>query len=225
MSLKPPKKSDLNKAWMNPKPDRKMKIQPEYHLIVSEGTHTEPAYFEAIRNTINRQYREKIQLQIFGEGENTIRLFWKAKQRALDNANIYRHVWIIYDTDDFPAEHVDRVADLCRKNSSEETEYHAVWSNQCMELWYLLHFSFMQSDLHRAEYWPKLTDWLTKINAGKYKKNRKDMYQTLRPFMDTAIANAKRLEAINRGSLPSKAAPGTKIYELVETLKPYLPKM
>ena len=34
--------------------------------------------------------------------------------------------------------------------------------------------------------------------------------------------NAKRLNAINEGKLPSKAAPGTKVYELIEVLKPYL---
>lgn len=37
LSLKPPKKSDLNKSWMKKKPDRMIKIQPEYHLIVTEG--------------------------------------------------------------------------------------------------------------------------------------------------------------------------------------------
>lgn len=222
MSLKPPKKSDLNKSWMKPKLDRGMKIQPEYHLIVSEGTETEPAYFEAIRDIINSRYRKKIQLEVFGEGDNTINLFWKAKQRASDNANGFRHVWVVYDTDDFPAEHIDRVVELCKENSTEDTEYHAVWSNQCVELWYLLHFSYMQSDIHRTAYWPKLTDWLTGISTETYEKNRKDMYQILRPFMDFAIANAKRLEKNNEGKLPSKAAPGTKIYELVEKLKPYL---
>ena len=224
MSLKPPKKSDRNKSWMKPKPDRRMKIQPEYHLIVSEGTDTEPAYFESIRDIINSQYREKIQLDVSGEGDNTINLFWKAKKKAEDSPNGYRHVWIVYDTDDFPAEYIDRVVELCRENSTEETEYHAVWSNQCVELWYLLHFSFMQSDIHRTEYWPKLTGCLTGIGAGTYEKNRRDMYQILRPFMDFAIANAKRLEVINQGKPPSKAAPGTKIYELVEKLKPYLPE-
>lgn len=222
MSLKPPKKSDLNKSWMKPKPDRGMKIQPEYHLIVSEGTDTEPAYFEAIRDIINSRYRKKIQLEVSGEGDNTINLFWKAKQRASDSANGFRHVWVVYDTDDFPAEHIDRVVELCKENSTEDTEYHAVWSNQCVELWYLLHFSYMQSDIHRTAYWPKLTDWLIGIGAGTYEKNRKDMYQILRPFMDFAIANAKRLEKINEGKSPSKAAPGTKIYELVEKLNPYL---
>ena len=41
-------------------------------------------------------------------------------------------------------------------------------------------------------------------------------------FMNSAIANAKRLDAANQGKTPSKAAPGTKVYELVEKLKPYL---
>lgn len=224
MSLKPPKKSDLNKAWMKPKPDRNLKIQPEYHLIVSEGTDTEPAYFEAIRDIINGQYRGKIMLEIYGEGDNTINLFRKAQKRVLDSVNGYRHVWIVYDTDEFPSKYVDGVVDLCSENSTEETEYHAVWSNQCVELWYLLHFSFMQSDIHRKEYWPKLTEWLERIGAGRYTKNRRDMYPVLRPFMDFAIANAKKLEAINRGKPPSKSAPGTKLYELLEKLKPYLPE-
>lgn len=224
LSLKPPKKSDLNKAWMKKKPDREIKIHPEYHLIVSEGTDTEPAYFGAIRDIINKQYPKKIQLDVFGEGNNTISLFDKAKQLAKDSANVYRHVWVVYDTDDFPAEHIDRVVQLCAENSTEETEYHAVWSNQCVELWFLLHFSFMQSDIHRKEYWSKLTDWLTKIGVGEYKKNRTDMYKVLRPFMDFAIVNAKRLDETNQGKSPSKAAPGTKVYELVEMLKPYLPE-
>lgn len=63
-----------------------------------------------------------------------------------------------------------------------------------------------------------------KIGSGEYKKNRTDMYQVLRSFMDFVIANAKRLDEINDGKMPSKAAPGTKVYELLEVLKPYLPE-
>lgn len=221
MSLKPPKKSDLRKPWMN-KPDRAIKIRPEYHLIVTEGTDTEPAYFGAIQEIINKQYPEKIQLKVFGLGDNTVSLFEKAKQLAKENPNGYRHVWIVYDTDDFPAAHIDRVVQLCAESSTDEIEYHAVWSNQCIELWFLLHFGFLQSDIHRSEYWPKLTECLKEIGAGEYVKNRTDMYHMLRPYMDTAIANAKSLDAINYGKAPSKATPGTKVYELVERLRPYL---
>lgn len=38
MSLKPPKKSDLDKNWMKARRDKPKKIQPEYHLIITEGT-------------------------------------------------------------------------------------------------------------------------------------------------------------------------------------------
>ena len=36
MSLKPRKKSDLGKGWMQPRRDVAKSIAPEYHLIVSE---------------------------------------------------------------------------------------------------------------------------------------------------------------------------------------------
>ena len=103
MSLKPPKKSDLNKSWMKQKPDRAIKIQPEYHLIVTEGTDTEPSYFGTIKEIINGQYPQKIQLNVYGGGMNTVSLFDRAKTLARESANIYRHVWVVYDTDDFPA--------------------------------------------------------------------------------------------------------------------------
>lgn len=225
MSLKPPKKSDLSKNWMKARRDKPKKIQPEYHLIVTEGTKTEPAYFQSIKDIINAQYREKVHLDIYGEGSNTLTLFEKAKRRALDNPNGYKHVWVVYDTDDFPAEHIDKMVTLCEQATDEakgETQYHAIWSNQCIELWFLLHFSYMQSDLHRSEYWSKISDCLSSISAGSYEKNRSDMYDVLAPYMDCAIENAKKLDKVNMGKMPSKAAPGTKVYELVEKLRPYL---
>ncbi len=222
MSLKPPKKSDLNKSWMKNRPDRAIKIRPEYHLIVTEGIDTEPAYFGAIQEIINRQYPHQIHLNVSGEGKNTISLFNQAKMLAQNSSNPYKHVWVVYDTDDFSADDIDRVLQLCKENSTEETQFHDIWSNQCIELWFLLHFSFMQSDIHRTEYWPKLSECLKKLGAGEYEKNRKDMYQILRPYMETAIEHAKKLNALNEGKTASQAAPGTKVYELIEKLKSYL---
>ena len=222
MSLKPPKKSDAKKSWMKARQGKAKRLQPEYHLIITEGTTTEPAYFTAIRDEINSQYRGKIHLDISGEGDNTINLFQRALQEAHLNPNRYRHVWIVYDTDDFPAENVNKVVDLCKEHSTEETTYHAIWSNQCIELWYLLHFSFMQSNLHRNEYYPKLTNYLTSIQQNSYQKNRTDMYFILKPYMDIAIANAKKLSYINKDKLPSNSTPGTMVYILIEKLKPYL---
>lgn len=222
MSLKPLKKSDLGKDWVrNDRYVRKVGIQPEYHLIVTEGTDTEPNYFEEIKRIINEKYSDRIVLKVEGKGDNTLNLFEKARESA-SGPNDYKHVWIVYDTDDFPADHINRTAELCKKTEEDTTQFHAIWSNQCIELWFLLHFGFYHSDIHRCEYWPKLTEWLSYIGKGEYKKNRADMYSVLRPYLNDAIENAKKLEKLNEGKTPSASAPGTKVYELIEILKPYL---
>ena len=222
MSLKPPKKTDMSKAWMQKRRDDKRTISPEYHLIVTEGTKTEPEYFNSLKKRINEKYPERIQLDISGIGDNTVNLFERAKALAEENPNKYKHVWVIYDTDSFPAENINRVPVLCKNNSTSNCQYHALWSNQCIELWFLLHFSYMHSNLHRDEYYPKLDINLKTVSAGKYRKNRKDMFEVLLPYLDTAISNAKKLNILNGKKEPSKSAPGTQIYRLMEKMKFYL---
>ena len=222
MSLHPDKKSDLGKSWMQPRRNKPKKIQPEYHLIVTEGMDTEAEYFGAMAKIINQAYSDRIQFRVCGAGDNTLGLFQKAKDMAESSANGYKHVWIVYDTDDFPQEHVNKTAELCELESTEETTYHAIWSNQCIELWFLLHFSYMHSDLHRTSYWPKLTNVLEPMGKGKYEKNRGDMFEVLLPHIDTAITNAKRLDESNAGKTPAASAPGTRAFELIEKLRPYL---
>ncbi len=222
MSLQPPKKSDLGKTWMSKRRDSKREISPEYHLIVTEGTDTEPQYFEAIKTRINAKFREHIQLMISGKGDNTVNLFYQAKAMVDRSPNGYRHVWIVYDTDDFPPEHINLVQDLCKNSSTDECTYHAAWSNQCIELWFLLHFSFMQSDIHRTEYWKKLSNHLQKLGKGDYKKNRTDMFPILFPYLENALINADKLASINQGKTPAESSPGTNVHIIIRTLKPYL---
>ncbi|MCR5636208.1 MAG: RloB family protein [Clostridiales bacterium] len=224
MSLKPTKKSDLNKEWLRSRGSKSktVRINPEYHLIFTEGTDTEPNYFEAIKNEINKSFKERISVEIEGAGNNTVNLFFKAKAKAESNPNGFKHVWVVYDTDDFPAEHINKTAELCVKYSTEDTTYHAIWSNQCIELWFLLHFGFYQSDIHRNEYGDKLTQYLSNMDSGEYKKGRDDMYDILKPYIERAIENAKKLEEKNKGKTPADSAPGTQVYKIIEKLKPYL---
>ena len=147
MSLKPVKKSDQEKDWLKKRNDKKINIFPEYHLIVTEGTKTEPNYFEAIKLRINEKYKNRISLEIRGDGNNTVGLFEDAKRIVESNQRqfSFRHVWIVYDTDDFPKDKIDSVPELCKKNSTSDYRYHAIWSNQCIELWFLLHFGYYHS--------------------------------------------------------------------------------
>lgn len=78
----------MNKSWMKKRRDKQIKIQSEYHLIVTEGTKTEPEYFRAIRDIINSQYKDRVQLDIYGEGENTLNLFERAQKHVNNSPNI-----------------------------------------------------------------------------------------------------------------------------------------
>lgn len=225
MSLKPQKISDAKKNWIKKRRDSKRIINPEYHLIITEGTKTEPKYFEAIERRINKKYKDRISLRIIGEGCNTVSLFQKATSyvaNALKEQKQYKHVWIIYDTDDFPKDKIDTVANLCDSYSTPECQYHAIWSNQCIELWFLLHFSYFHTDLHREMYYDKISKNLSNNGFGKYQKNRADMFDILEPYLDVAINNATLLEKENKGKSPSNSAPGTKVHELIKKLKPYI---
>ena len=225
MSLKPTKKSDAGKDWMRNRRASNRKLCSEYHLIITEGKRTEPEYFRGLQRAINSQYgkREKIRLEIHGEGVNTIQLVQEARKIIRNSATIYSHVWIVYDTDDFPAANVNQPVDDSRRFSNDDTTYHAIWSNQCIELWFLLHFSYIDSDLCRDVYGSKLTAALTAIGVQSgYHKGRPDMFEILRPYIDCAIRNAKKLDDVNKGKQPSNAAPGTKVYEVIDYLWPYL---
>ena len=120
---------------MKPRRDKNILICPEYHLIVTEGTETEPQYFEAIRTIINSQYRDKIQLDIHGAGDNTLSLLDKAMNLVMNNPNGYKHVWIVYDTDDFRQN-----ASIKRMNYAliclQRNTISCYLSNQCIELWF-----------------------------------------------------------------------------------------
>ena len=225
MSLKPDKKSDKGKRWMSPRKDGTRKIKIPYHLVVTEGTKTEPNYFFGLKNAVNgKDGLEKVHLEISGEGMNTVSLMARAKQLARSAGNPYQHIWIVYDKDDFPAENFNSVVDLCRTATEEsgETEYHAIWSNQCVELWFLLHFSYFHSDISRDEYYPKLTQHLEKISCGGYRKNRDDIFTVLLPKLPDAIKNAEKLECDNIGKSPALSAPGTQLHTMMKEFLPYL---
>lgn len=221
MSLKPVKKSDRGKAWMQPRRDSRRTIQPEYHLIITEGTKTEPMYFEALKERINAKFPNRIHMDIVGKGKSAEFLFNEAVERVKSNPNGYSHVWLVYDTDDFPKDQIDNTASRCRQISTAQTRYHALWSNQCVELWFLLHFSYLHSDIDRKAYAAKITEHLTRLKKGTYQKNRKDIFEVLLPYVDTAIQNAHKLAVENEGKAPTQSKPGTQVYELLETLRMY----
>jgi RloB-like protein len=155
------------------------RYQRQYFLIVSEGTATEPNYFEAIRQKLPPHALENIVIE--GVGMSTFRIVNEVmglRDRAKrDRLRTYDQVWVVFDKDDFPAEHFNNAIQQAQANNIE-----AAWSNEAFELWYLLHLQNVETALSRTKYRAFIERELTKRMGEpfEYAKNRTDMYAILK---------------------------------------------
>ena len=189
----------------------------KYFLIVCEGERTEPQYFNYFKEILPRQLLKTIEIK--GEGDNTINIVKKAIESRNERlANIvlpnFDEVWAVYDKDDFPAERYNGAIQL-----AENKGVNSGHSNQSFELWYVLHFQYLQSALHRSDY----IKILTKKLGFKYEKNDKKIVKYLFEKCDVkqAIQWAKQLEELHIDQSAEQACPSTQVYKLVEQLLAY----
>ncbi|MBS1634468.1 MAG: RloB domain-containing protein [Bacteroidetes bacterium] len=204
-----------SKTVLEPKQIDKFE-ERRYFLIVTEGERTEPIYFNHFKSYLPKELLETI--EISGEGDNTINVVKKAIElRNLRNASFkpkYDEVWAIYDKDDFPDNRFDSAVSLAKRENIKSGH-----SNQSFELWYLLHFQYLTSALHRGDY----IKLLSKNLGFKYEKNDTQVVNHLfqKCNIKQAIAWAKRLEEMHIGKSPSQSCPSTKVHELIEKLLSY----
>lgn len=209
------------------KPGKKKKIikrlpEPSSYLIASEGTKTEVFYFEEFKKEINTKYNGSIEsyvIEIKGIGKETIRVIEEINEFTRYSPIIYENIWAVFDKDDFPEADFDNAI-----SKAENTGIKVAWSNECFELWYLLHFSYCQSALKRNEIERKLNAEFIKLgkNSG-YDKVDPENYHYLKPLTSTAIRNANKLLE-NMDAAPSKTNPATKVHLLVIELLDILNK-
>lgn len=155
-------------------------------LIVCEGTKTEPNYFEALGKTIKSQ----VTLTVKGEGKVSLSLVKKAIELKKDGEYDQKkdEVWCVFDRD------------CKRENNNQQNFNQAIKlahsndinlgvSNDAFELWFLLHFSYYDSQTHRNDF----ADMLTSKMREKYNKNDLKNYEKLEDKQMQAIKYAAKL--------------------------------
>lgn len=189
----------------------------EKFLIVCEGEKTEPNYFNAfpVKSDV-------IKLDIRGEGKNTLSLVKEAvrlKEEAANRKEPYIQVWCVFDKDSFTDEQFNKAISLCMEN-----HINYAYSNESFELWYLLHFMYLDTALLRDQYKDKLSECLGQV----YRKEDSNMYTLLQELGNEvlAIRRAKQLRRyhFNRDGKhnPCRQNPSTTVHELVEILNRYI---
>lgn len=188
-------------------------------LIVCEGARTEPNYFKEL---VKDKYSEIRSEEIVGEGRSTCALVKKTEeikdsiehQRQLG----FDRVWVVFDKDDFN-DFNEAIALAKRKG------FMAAWSNEAFELWYLLHFVYLDAAISRADYIAKLENEIRKHEGYVdfcYKKNNPGIYALLQKTGNEpqAKSRAKRLRSMFEDVYDYKAhKPCTCVDLLVEELQ------
>ena len=204
---------------------RSREIAPFRYLIICEGEKTEPNYFEAFRASINEKFYGNTRLDrvvIKGIGRNTESLVVFTEKIVKEADVHFGNIWCVFDKDSFSDEQFNSAIELCKNKG-----YKAAWSNECIELWFLLHFEYLNAAIGREDYQAKLTEYFTKysLNKGKYEKNLNDIYDLVNKFGNEtlAIRYAKKLNKLyDEYTTPSNMYPATQVFKLVEELNSYI---
>lgn len=187
-------------------------------LVVCEGTRTEPFYFEALINNHISTVRE---VTIEGEGRATVALVDSTlkikKELERKNAMSFDRVWVVFDKDDF-----DDFNEAIKK--AQKLGFCSAWTNEAFELWYYLHFEYLDTGINRSAYIEKLEKVLRNRMGDdefQYQKGNPEIYKLLQQYgrEDLAKRFAEKLRKQYIGTNYATHKPCTMIDKLVEELE------
>jgi len=188
-----------------------------YFLIICEGEKTEPNYFKGLKNDLPIGTLVVADMTIEGTGKNTESLIdFTIKYKKKSNRNFDR-IWAVFDRDSFTEEQFNNAIIKAKAHDIK-----SAWSNEAFELWFLLHFQFVNNGMPRRDYQSFLEREIEKA-AGKgyrYKKNATDTYSILNKYgnQTQAINWAKQLKALFDDEKHADHNPCTLVYLLIEEL-------
>ena len=189
------------------------------YYIFCEGQATEPKYFQGFKRYIedNPIYRDMVLIEIEGCQAETMRVIGKAEEYVRENKITKGQIWCVYDKDSFPSSDVNGVVQRAEvlNQKNPDIQYHAAWSNECIEFWFMLHFAYYTANNHRSEYKKFLNEKFQELGIGKYEKNMDDIFETLmnggNPKL--AIRYARRIIKNGEGKTPEQ------IFRIAEAMK------
>jgi len=192
-------------------PNRKI---PKKLYIYTNGEKTEYEYFWLFKNWLENkgEYQLIIKPAIKGNFENLVNQVSGSKKPKKFSAKDGDEIWLVFDIDNEIVDNTNKFN--LAVQTAKSKKFNLAWSNECFELWFLLHFQDINSETSRNDYDDKLKR-LCKKEGFEYHKNQNidKLFERLKDKIPTAIKNAHKIDTSN----PSKN-PSTKIYEIIEKL-------
>ncbi len=184
------------------------------HLIVCEDSKSGADYLRSFKVPA-----DFVEVVVEGGAGNTDGVVTKAlelRNAAIKAKHPYARVWCVFDRDSFPAKSFNRAFHLASGKDTENVEI--IWSNECFEIWYLLHFELRTTGIDRKNLRKEISK-ATRLGK-KYEKGDTSVFDLLKDKTDTAIKNAKTLLASYGDKLkPERDNPSTNVHQLIIVLR------
>jgi hypothetical protein len=180
--------------------ERKQNRRASYDriLIASEGTKTEPLYFEEIRRTY-RLHTANVVVQPSELGTQPLQvvqyardLFENGDRHKKIPPRAFERVFAVFDRDDHRTYHdalalAASLSGKLRNDTKQPVDFRAIASVPCFELWLLLHFEDIQQPLHRDDVLRRI-----KRHIQAYEKGMVDSFRLTHDKFDVAHDRARR---------------------------------
>lgn len=183
------------------------------YLIVSEDSKSSLDYLMAF--PVDRKIVDIVPEGGAGNTVDVVKRGIEMQEEAEKAGQPFVHVYCVFDKDDCEMGRY-RQAFIEAKRQNGVT---AIWANECFELWYLLHFAYHNSGIHRNEIYKKLE---TPSRLGKnYEKGDTSIFNLLLDNRATALRNAEKLLMQARDQSPQQpwvVNPSTNVQDVVAKL-------
>ncbi len=191
-------------------------------LIVTEGSKTEPLYFEDIRSAYQlHSANVAVQPGLLGTAPTQVvnyarKLFEEGDLHRGIRPKSFDEVYAVFDRDEhdsyFEALNLaEALNGKLRNDNNERVSFKAIASVPCFELWLLLHYVDIHAPLHRDEVIERL-----KHRIPDYHKGTRGIFADTRAELNDAILRAQALSA--RFNAYTAPEPFTAVHELVARL-------
>ena len=219
------KDNDKGKAWFKRqapiRAERSIAIKNTF-LIYCEGKNTEPEYFKSFPVTTETEVKAT------GLGRSRTALVEKVIELIGEiEKDENRQIWVVFDRDVKYENQIQGNEDFNNAiKLATQSGIKCAYSNDCFELWFVLHDEYLQSALHRNLLYDKLSNKLIPNyeEDGKGKEFAQSLYPLFLDRIPFAIQNAKRLHKSHKGKEFHLQNPCTTVYQLVEALNENLRK-
>ena len=192
-------------------------------LIVSEGSKTEPNYFEEIRKKY-RLHTANVQVRPGELGTDPIQVVQYAHDLFINgdpdkhiSKRGFEQVYAVFDRDEHQGyfnalKKAESYDGKLRNDFKQAVTFRAIASVPSFELWLLLHYEDIQAPLHRDEVMQRLKRYIP-----GYEKGAGNAFALTCEHLDVALPRAERL--VERFNAYDGAEPYTAIFELVKLLR------